>query len=134
MGREEMVACKERGLLLLRVRTELKQTLMAYQELFYSSVTWCRRKMEEASQGWEELEEKSKRLAKEVAQLETEATAWKTEAEVIKVETEKQLEEKRKLQVVELQDFSRRNVQLKQQLELMPPEFLPPGFLAQRDE
>ena len=37
-------------------------------------------------------------------------------------------------QVVELQDFSRRNVQLKQQLELMPPEFLPPGFLSQREE
>ena len=29
--RQEMMDCKEKGLLLLRVRTELKQTLMAYQ-------------------------------------------------------------------------------------------------------
>ena len=29
--RQEMMACKEKGLLLLRVRTELKQTMMAYQ-------------------------------------------------------------------------------------------------------
>ena len=29
--RQEMIACKEKGMLLLRIRTELKQTLMSYQ-------------------------------------------------------------------------------------------------------
>ena len=33
--RQEMMACKEKGNLLLRVRTELKQTLMAYQVRTY---------------------------------------------------------------------------------------------------
>ena len=55
--RQEMIACKvssiltnivfryfhcvlwqEKGLLLLRIRTELKQTLMSYQELFEKSI------------------------------------------------------------------------------------------------
>ena len=32
--RQSLVSCKERGMLLLRVRNELKQTLLAYKELF----------------------------------------------------------------------------------------------------
>ena len=62
--RQEMIACKvssilttnivfgyfdcglwqEKGLLLLRIRTELKQTLMSYQELFEKSIV-CGRQL-----------------------------------------------------------------------------------------
>ena len=42
-------------MLLLRIRTELKQTLMSYQELFEKSIVWGRQKMVEAEMGWERL-------------------------------------------------------------------------------
>ena len=55
---------------MLRVRTELKQTLMAYQELFETSIAWGGRKMVEAEEvELTELTAARERLEEEVRQL-----------------------------------------------------------------
>jgi len=61
--RQITLECPERGLLLLRVRDEVKMTIDAYKTLYESSVTFGVRKQLEAEQGMDELE-------KQVAQLE----------------------------------------------------------------
>lgn len=42
--RQVTIDCPERGILLLRVRDELKMTIAAYQTLYQSSVTFGMRK------------------------------------------------------------------------------------------
>ena len=66
----------ERGLLLLRVRDEIRMTIDAYKTLYDSSVTFGVRKQLQAEQGMadleksvEGLEEKKKALESEVAEL-----------------------------------------------------------------
>jgi dynein light intermediate chain len=56
--RQVTINCAERGILLLRVRDELKMTLKAYQTLYESAVAWGMRKALEAEQGKADLEQK----------------------------------------------------------------------------
>ena len=49
--RQSTINCVERGLLMLRVRDELKMTLMAYQTLYESSIAFGIRKALKAEQG-----------------------------------------------------------------------------------
>ena len=49
--RQETINCAERGLLLLRVRDEIRMTLAAYQTLYESSVAFGMRKALQAEQG-----------------------------------------------------------------------------------
>lgn len=49
--RQVTVNCAERGLLLLRVRDEIRMTLAAYQTLYESSVAFGMRKALQAEQG-----------------------------------------------------------------------------------
>ena len=52
----------ERGLLLLRVRDEIRMTIDAYKTLYDSSVTFGVRKQLQAEQGMSEMEGKIKSL------------------------------------------------------------------------
>jgi dynein light intermediate chain len=52
------VNCQERGLLLLRVRDEIRMTMAAYQTLYESSVAFGMRKALMAEQGRSDLERK----------------------------------------------------------------------------
>ena len=45
------ISCAERGLLLLRVRDEIRMTIAAYQTLYESSVAFGMRKALQAEQG-----------------------------------------------------------------------------------
>lgn len=128
--RQEMMACKEKGLLLLRVRTELKQTMMAYQELFDTSIKWGRQTMVESEQGWENLLKRKGKLEKEVFVLEREKRNCSTELDMMTKHQENMQEEQMRNQMEEMQSYNRINTQLKMQLEFMPPEFLPPEFLT----
>jgi len=55
----------EIGLLLMRVRDELKMTIAAYQTLYKSSVTFGMRKQIQAEQGKAELENRIAELEKQ---------------------------------------------------------------------
>ena len=54
--REVTINCAERGLLLLRVRDEMRMTVAAYQTLYESAVAFGMRKALQTEQGKAELE------------------------------------------------------------------------------
>ena len=54
--RQVALAESERGLMLLRVRDEVKMTIAAYQTLYQSSVTFAMRKQIQAEHGKADLE------------------------------------------------------------------------------
>lgn len=56
--RQVTINCTERGLLLLRVRDEIRMTIAAYQTLYESSVAFGMRKALQAEQGRAELDKK----------------------------------------------------------------------------
>lgn len=61
--RQVTVNCAERGLLLLRVRDEIRMTLAAYQTLYESSVAFGMRKALQAEQGKVDNETKVRTVA-----------------------------------------------------------------------
>ena len=56
--RQVTINCAERGLLLLRVRDEIRITIAAYQTLYESSVAFGMRKALASEQGKSDLERK----------------------------------------------------------------------------
>ena len=56
--RQVTIDCPERGLLLMRVRDELKMTIAAYQTLYKSAVAFGMRKQIQAEKGKKDFEEK----------------------------------------------------------------------------
>ncbi len=56
--RQVTIECAERGLLLLRVRDEIRMTIAAYQTLYESSVAFGMRKALQAEQGKFDMEKK----------------------------------------------------------------------------
>jgi dynein light intermediate chain, axonemal len=54
--RQITLECAERGLLLLRVRDEIRMTIAAYQTLYESSVAFGMRKALQAEQGKADME------------------------------------------------------------------------------
>ena len=115
--RQVTVNCAERGLLLLRVRDEMRMTIAAYQTLYESSVAFGMRKALQAEQGKSDMESKIKSLETEKKELERNVQELKAKCEAIeKREAERRaLEEKKHAE--EVQFLKRTNGQLKQQLE-----------------
>ncbi|KAJ6651045.1 hypothetical protein lerEdw1_001157 [Lerista edwardsae] len=120
--REVTINCAERGLLLLRVRDEIRMTIAAYQTLYESSVAFGMRKALQAEQGKSDTEKKSKypciaELEDEKRDLERQVNEQKAKCEAIeKRELERrQVEEKKHTE--EVQFLKRTNQQLKAQLE-----------------
>jgi dynein light intermediate chain len=60
MIREVALECPERGLMLLRVRDELRLTVEAYQTLYHNSIAYGRTKAVQAESGLAELEKEQK--------------------------------------------------------------------------
>lgn len=56
--RQVTISCQERGLLLLRVRDEIRMSIAAYQTLYESSVAFGMRKALQAEQGKVDMENK----------------------------------------------------------------------------
>ena len=67
--RQVTIAEPERGLLLLRVRDEIKQTIDAYQTLYQSAVTFGMRKQIQSEKGKSELEVRIKELEQRKTKL-----------------------------------------------------------------
>ena len=90
---------QEKGMLLLRIRTELKQTLMSYQELFEKSIVWGRQKMVESEMGWERLVARREELEAEVRDMEKVKRAWVTEVNIVTKHMEDLHDEQLKMQI-----------------------------------
>ena len=67
--RQVTIECPERGLLLLRVRDEIKMTIASYQTLYESAVLFGIRKQLQAEAGKEELKKKLEDLEKKKIEL-----------------------------------------------------------------
>ncbi|XP_067867283.1 axonemal dynein light intermediate polypeptide 1 isoform X1 [Heterodontus francisci] len=115
--RQVTINCAERGLLLLRVRDEIRMTISAYQTLYESSVAFGMRKALQAEEGKTDMEKKIIDLETEKKELERQLNEQKAKCEAIeKRENERrQVEEKKHAE--EIQFLKRTNQQLKAQLE-----------------
>ncbi|XP_028675640.1 axonemal dynein light intermediate polypeptide 1 [Erpetoichthys calabaricus] len=115
--RQVTINCAERGLLLLRVRDEIRMTIAAYQTLYESSVAFGMRKALQAEQGKSDMEKRISDLEDEKRDLERQLNEQKAKCDAIeKREAERrQVEEKKHNE--ELQFLKRTNQQLKAQLE-----------------
>ena len=73
----------ERGLLLLRVRDEIKMTISAYQTLYQSSVTFAMRKQLQAEHGKADLEKTIEQLEHKKTKLENKVSELRSKIEDI---------------------------------------------------
>ena len=72
-----------RGLLLLRVRDEIKMTISAYQTLYQSSVTFAMRKQLQAEHGKADLEKTIEELEQKKIKLENKVSELNSKIEAI---------------------------------------------------
>lgn len=96
----------ERGLLLLRVRDEIKMTIAAYQTLYQSSVTFAMRKQLQAEHGKAELEQRIEELEAKKTKLENKVIELKSKIEAIDKRNRERREVEAKKRETEL-DFLR---------------------------
>lgn len=95
--RQICINCPERGLLLLRVRDEIRMSIAAYQTLYASSVTFGTRKQLQSEQGKAEMEQNIIELEQKKRSLEAQVIELKNQAEAIeRREAEKRAIEDRK--------------------------------------
>lgn len=115
--RQVTINTAERGLLLLRVRDEMRMTIMAYQTLYESAVAFGMRKALQAEQGKSDMEARIQQLESEKKDLERQVAEWKAKCETIeKRESERRAQEEKR-HSDEVAYLQRANKQLKAQLE-----------------
>eukprot|EP00331_Platyophrya_macrostoma_P002069 CAMPEP_0176428602 /NCGR_PEP_ID=MMETSP0127-20121128/13242_1 /TAXON_ID=938130 /ORGANISM="Platyophrya macrostoma, Strain WH" /LENGTH=248 /DNA_ID=CAMNT_0017810305 /DNA_START=22 /DNA_END=768 /DNA_ORIENTATION=+ len=115
--RQITINCSERGLLLVRVRDEIRMTIQAYQTLYESSIAFGMRKALQAEQRKTQMMNEIKQLEAQVKDLEGNVESLQQQIEDIE-ESEKQrqeAEEKKHKSDVEL--FKRANQKFKEDLE-----------------
>ena len=88
--RQVTLECPERGLLLLRIRDELRQTLSAHRQLYRQAVTFGNRKMLVADQGLGDLRKKIGRLEEEKLGLEVKVLELQSKCETIESDAQAQ--------------------------------------------
>lgn len=79
--RQVTINCAERGLLLLRVRDEMRMTIEAYQALYCSSIAFGMRKSLHAEQGKSDLQQEVERLKEEKTNVEHQLIELRQKAE-----------------------------------------------------
>lgn len=121
--RQVTVNCAERGLLLLRVRDEIRMTINAYRTLYESSVAFGMRKALQAEQGKTEMQQHIRQLEKDKVLLERQVKEWMSKTEAIeKKEAERRKNDEKKFEE-ELAFLKKQNQQFKQELDrIMAPK------------
>ena len=95
--RQVTVNCAERGLLLLRVRDEIRMTLAAYRTLYESSVAFGMRKALHAEQNKVDMQATIRNLEREKEELERQVAELSTKCEAIeRREAERRAADERK--------------------------------------
>jgi len=117
--RQVTINCAERGLLLLRVRDEIRMTIAAYQTLYESSIAFGMRKALMAEHRKSQLTNKTKQLEAEKEELERQVGELASRCELIKKrETERRAVEEAK-HAEDVQKHKAVNAQLKANLEAL---------------
>jgi len=94
--RQVTINCAERGLLLLRVRDEIRMTIASYQTLYESSIAFGMRKALQSEQNKVEMLNRIKVLENEKREFEKILSEWKVKCETI----EKKDQERRNEEMV----------------------------------
>lgn len=95
--RQVTVNCAERGLLLLRVRDEIRMTLAAYRTLYESSVAFGMRKALHAEQNKVDMQAQIRNLEREKEELERQVAELSTKCDMIeRREAERRAADERK--------------------------------------
>lgn len=115
--RQVTINCAERGLLLLRVRDEIRMTIAAYQTLYESSVAFGMRKALQAEQGKTDMKNQIEELEADKVELERQVNELKAKCEQIEKRAQEQRQVEEKKHSEEIQFLKRTNQQLKTQLE-----------------
>lgn len=113
MIRQVTINCAERGLLLLRVRDEIRMTLAAYQALYESSTAYGMRKALMAESGKADLEANINELTEQKEDLEKQVQELKIKIEQMDRKFNEQRETEEKKHSEEIQFLKRANQQLK---------------------
>jgi dynein light intermediate chain len=117
--RQVTIDCSARGLLLVRVRDELRTTIAAYQALYESAITWGLKKATQVEQGKDLVEAENFKLKDEKRQLELQAAELQAKIEAFEKREEDWRIQKEKEHADETTFLKRQTAQLKQQLEQM---------------
>ncbi|XP_014252644.1 33 kDa inner dynein arm light chain, axonemal-like [Cimex lectularius] len=115
--RQVTINCAERGLLLLRVRDEMRMTANAYQSLYESSIAYGMRKALMAEQNRSNLEEELKRLRDEKSELKKRLLELRARYELMDRRAAELRATEEKKHNEELAQLRRTNNTLKAQLE-----------------
>lgn len=101
--RQVTISEPERGLLLLRVRDEIKMTISAYQTLYQSAVTFGMRKQLQAEHGKADLEAKIEELEERKTKLENKVIELKSKIDAIETRNKerKEIEQKKRDEEIE---------------------------------
>lgn len=115
--RQTTVSCAERGLLLLRVRDELRMSIAAYQTLYESSVAFGMRKALSTEQGKSDMEATIASQEERMAELERREAEWRAKCEAIEKREAERREAEDKKHAEQIAYLTRANKLLKQQLD-----------------
>mmetsp|Transcript_87274 Transcript_87274/g.244953 ORF Transcript_87274/g.244953 Transcript_87274/m.244953 type:complete len:233 (-) Transcript_87274:136-834(-) len=117
--RQVTIICAERGLLLLRVRDEIRMTICAYQSLYESSIAFGMRKALQAEQRRNQSNAKMRTLSADNRKLRNEVEDLEVKIEQIeRTEADRREHEERKHKE-EVDMLKKMNLQRKDQLEAM---------------
>jgi len=115
--RQVTINCAERGLLLLRVRDEIRMTISCYQTLYESSIAFGMRKALQSEQNKVEMQARVKQFETEKRELEKQVNEWRSKSEALeRKEADRRAEEGAKHRE-EVEYLRKHNASLRQQLE-----------------
>lgn len=117
--RQVTIICAERGLLLLRVRDEIRMTICAYQSLYESSIAFGMRKALQAEQRKNQQAKKIKALVMANSDLETEVQELELKIQQIEQQEKERREQEEKKHKEEVDALRKKNADSKSHLETM---------------
>ncbi|OHT13555.1 33 kDa inner dynein arm light chain, axonemal [Tritrichomonas foetus] len=115
--RQVTIDCSARGLLLVRVRDEMRTTISMYQTLFESAITWGMRKAMEKEQNRDALHAENESLKEQVKALKAKNIELEQKIHDIEKREEDYRSQKEKEHANETAFLKRQAAQLKTQLE-----------------
>lgn len=113
--RQVTVDCAERGLLLLRIRDELRMTANAYRTLYEASVGFGKKKTVEAEKGKPEMEERIEQLSREKQAMQEEVNRLQAKLRALDRWCQERKEADHKRNTTEISFLQGQNKRLKAQ-------------------
>ena len=117
--RQVTVNCAERGLLLLRVRNEIRMTITAYKTLYESSVAFGMRKALQAEQHKAEMNQRIRILTREKAELQKNVKDLEEKCDNIEKREKERLIAEEKKHEEEVNNYKKKCNQFQSELERM---------------